>query len=232
MPSLRRSFSSPAVRSSPYPTSTSNRARASGQHPRRSSGSSTSERRVLADIEWWRVSDGQCPPHVQDQDQDQNQDDEAQDNTFLSLGGGVMLSAGGGREPPQTPSLSLHGFSLDLTQSMYMNELAAFSIAPHSPSGRHARDASPAFTESSPELGMVPLEVIHLGLGQVSPAVELYSNAEVPLSSSSLRAASPSASLLGFRSFFFGGFPSRENTELQFADMGGDTFSLDQNLFH
>lgn len=36
-----------------------NRARGNGGH-RRPSGSDSAGRRVLADIEWWRVVDGQC----------------------------------------------------------------------------------------------------------------------------------------------------------------------------
>lgn len=65
MPSLRRTFSSPTVRSSPYPTYSPssalyNTSRAQGGHGhRRSSGSDVSNRRVLADIDWWRVADGQ-----------------------------------------------------------------------------------------------------------------------------------------------------------------------------
>lgn len=58
MPSLRRTSSHPTLRSSPYgPTQRT-------QHPyphRRSSGPETSRRRVLADIDWWTVSDGQVP---------------------------------------------------------------------------------------------------------------------------------------------------------------------------
>ena len=58
MPSLRRTSSHPSLRSSPYgPTQRT-------QHPyphRRSSGPETTRRRVLADIDWWTVSDGQVP---------------------------------------------------------------------------------------------------------------------------------------------------------------------------
>ncbi len=57
MPSLRRTVSSPAVRASPY-SNTPLSARGNGY--RRSSGTDTTTRRVLADIEWWRVVDGQC----------------------------------------------------------------------------------------------------------------------------------------------------------------------------
>lgn len=67
-PSLRRTFSSPSVRSSPYPGLSSGLlgspsgtagTRHQGHGHRRSLGSETGSRRVLADIEWWRVADGQ-----------------------------------------------------------------------------------------------------------------------------------------------------------------------------
>jgi hypothetical protein len=62
MPSLRRTASNPLVRTSPYRSSSSlagsQVARANGR--RRSSGSDVAHRRVLADIEWWKVTDGQC----------------------------------------------------------------------------------------------------------------------------------------------------------------------------
>jgi hypothetical protein len=57
MPSLRRTASTPVVRASPYSSSP---LAARGNGHRRSSGSETSNRRVLADIEWWRVTEGQC----------------------------------------------------------------------------------------------------------------------------------------------------------------------------
>lgn len=67
MPSLRRTASSPAVRSSPYGLSSFNGAQvARGHAHRRSSGSETTNRRVLQDIEWWRVTDGQFEPGAGD----------------------------------------------------------------------------------------------------------------------------------------------------------------------
>ena len=64
MPSLRRTFSSPPTRRGPYsyPSSLSSsgaQTRAGPNQPRRSSGSDVSNRRVLADIDWWIVQDGQ-----------------------------------------------------------------------------------------------------------------------------------------------------------------------------
>jgi hypothetical protein len=58
MPSLRRTYSSPTIRSSPY-----SRSRAGGHQPRRASGSDTLGRRVLADIDWWRVPGVQRDDH-------------------------------------------------------------------------------------------------------------------------------------------------------------------------
>lgn len=82
-PSLRRTFSSPSVRASPYPTAFSNSlnaasGRVNGQANRRSSGSETTGRRVLADLEWWRVVDGQhaIDGEVVPEDQEQVQDEE------------------------------------------------------------------------------------------------------------------------------------------------------------
>lgn len=68
MPSLRRSASSPAVRPAPYSSSL---VVARGNGHRRSSGSETSSRRVLADIEWWRVTEGQCDPSAGQANDDQ-----------------------------------------------------------------------------------------------------------------------------------------------------------------
>ncbi len=102
MPSLRRTFSSPAVRSSPYPSASehagpSNRAHGGGR--RRSSGSETIGRRVLADIEWWRVVDGQ-----RDLDAEQESEDASRDQEPDQLPGSVRITTGDpltGAEPPR-----------------------------------------------------------------------------------------------------------------------------------
>ena len=70
MPSLRRTLSTPAVRSSPYSTSSST----TRQTPRRSSGSETAGRRVLADIDWWLVTEGQS-----------DHDEETNDNVVIEV---------------------------------------------------------------------------------------------------------------------------------------------------
>lgn len=73
MPPLRRTFSSPSVRSSSYSSyinSSAPSTRTAPRSPRRSSGSDTANRRVLADLDWWRVEEGQreirgLSPHEQ-----------------------------------------------------------------------------------------------------------------------------------------------------------------------
>jgi len=84
MPSLRRTLSSPAVRPSPYSNAP---LAARGNGHRRSSGSDTTTRRVLADIEWWRVTEGQCDPGSDQETEDRNRgtQDSVTDG-FLRLG--------------------------------------------------------------------------------------------------------------------------------------------------
>ena len=75
MPPLRRTLSSPSVRSSSssypaYPTSSTLATRTAPRSPRRSSGSDIINRRVLADLDWWCVEQGQrevrgLAPHEQ-----------------------------------------------------------------------------------------------------------------------------------------------------------------------
>ncbi|KAF7305059.1 hypothetical protein MKEN_01220900 [Mycena kentingensis (nom. inval.)] len=67
-PSLRRSSSSPHVRSSPY-TMLPPGTRPTGH--RRSTGSETTFRRVLQDIEWYKVMSGQEPVPSAGDDQDE-----------------------------------------------------------------------------------------------------------------------------------------------------------------
>lgn len=81
MPSLRRTYSSPSVRSSPYrypPLSPSSSfthpVRAGVSAHRRLSGTESSHRRVLADIAWWLVQDGQRDFFAEDEDADADAD--------------------------------------------------------------------------------------------------------------------------------------------------------------
>jgi hypothetical protein len=111
MPSLRHTISSPSVRSAPYP-SLSNAVSAAqgsrGNGHRRSSGSEISSRRVLADIEWWRVADGQRALDADQESGDHNRDQNLDSPTGLAdevLGGVEPLSADEGIERLSTPPL-------------------------------------------------------------------------------------------------------------------------------
>jgi hypothetical protein len=103
MPSLRRSASSPAVRSSPY-----NAPASRGHGHRRVSGSETSNRRVLADIEWWRVTDGQRDPSADQESEDRlpgNADTDA-DVLDVSVRTGIhiaIVDVDAGLAPAPTP---------------------------------------------------------------------------------------------------------------------------------
>ena len=91
MPSLRRTLSSPSVRSSPY--SNGSLVARGGGH-RRSSGSETTNRRVLADIEWWKVTDGQCDPDADQEPEDRNRGDNDIISLEVSMGSGTQVDNG------------------------------------------------------------------------------------------------------------------------------------------
>ncbi|KAF9469348.1 hypothetical protein BDZ94DRAFT_1244258 [Collybia nuda] len=161
MPSLRRSMSSPSVRSSPYPllsSAVNSAAGSRGNGHRRSSGSETNSRRVLADIEWWRVADGQ-----RDSDADQESEDHNRDQNFDHLHGRglavehLLRSVGGstadiGVGRPATPPAPVVQTSLEAFRPFFTDEFAALSITPHSPLRRHhSRQSSSSSLESTPE---------------------------------------------------------------------------------
>ena len=116
-----------------------------------------------------------------------------------------------------------------LTAILQPNALAALSIAPYSPPGsRHSRDSS---VESTPELLTAPLESVQLALAS-PPSCPFTDHFPFPPSPTRVgrRQAHP---LFGLRSVSAPGPSSSYQGTLapDFADMGGDSFSLDQNLF-
>ncbi|KAI0054023.1 hypothetical protein FA95DRAFT_1568320 [Auriscalpium vulgare] len=164
MPSLRRTISSPAVRSSPYPSSQpSQTARPGGQ--RRSSGSDVASRRVLADIDWWLVTDGQHHPHSQEES-------DAAEGTVPAPADPVLLAAdlasttGSGTEQLERPStpvpsdLSLFPIVDASPQAHRYGQPSAFAIGPRTPTRRHASDASSESVESSPHTPRTPRECL------------------------------------------------------------------------
>lgn len=88
MPSLRRTASTPAVpRSSPYTLA----VRGNAAH-RRSSGSETSGRRVLADIDWWTVTEGQRADTAVEDNQENDADDASNRALILQETSSIELS--------------------------------------------------------------------------------------------------------------------------------------------
>ncbi|KAF4576692.1 hypothetical protein EYR40_000941 [Pleurotus pulmonarius] len=167
MPSLRRTFSSPSVRSSPYPSSLSSSqagARAHGHGHRRSSGSETSSRRVLADIEWWRVSGGQ---------QEQESDDRVDRALGDVTGNGIEIPATPEQESsverPTTPSLWATSTLGEAGHVLPIPSFAALGVAPQTPPRRgRASEGSTSSVESSPESVGPSLEGLRRGFADLS----------------------------------------------------------------
>ena len=183
MPSLRRTSSSPAVRPSPY-SSAPLAARGNGH--RRSSGSDTTTRRVLADIEWWRVTEGQCDPTSDQETEDRNRgtQDSVTDG-FLRLGiplthveagidrpvsfPRVTADRAGSNEVPSTfttcsrcsSSIAFFLCPSIVQISLFEPPIEQFStlaITPHTPTRRHyAPESSSSSLESTPEAADTPL---------------------------------------------------------------------------
>ncbi|RXW20464.1 hypothetical protein EST38_g5399 [Candolleomyces aberdarensis] len=153
MPSLRRTTSSPAVRSSPYSSALNGVQVARGHGHRRSSGSDTIGRRVLADIEWWRVTDGQCDPSAGDQGLEDHTTDDDQNGVGSPIAGVSFLNVDYGVDhlswPPATPVSSTEASS-----ALPTAEFAALSIVPRTPPSRACalENASASSSlESTPE---------------------------------------------------------------------------------
>lgn len=152
MPSLRRSLSTPAARSSPYPNApTSSATRTSqGNGFRRSSGSETVGRRVLADIEWWIVAEGQRDIEQEDSDNEQGHTAAAAEDHHDA----VVAGAGA-------------HFVAESIESTLLptDEFAALSISPQTPPARHHRlEGSSSSLESTPEDAVSSWDGMGLGM--------------------------------------------------------------------
>ncbi|KAF9052173.1 hypothetical protein BDP27DRAFT_1433897 [Rhodocollybia butyracea] len=151
MPSLRRSVSSPVVhaRSSPYPTlssSNSGPATRPGHSHRRSSGSETATRRVLADIEWWRVSEGQRDLEAVEAEEDSSEP-----------------------SSPRTPENLLEGLVSPAWPGFSEFLPEVLTVIPQTPPRRgHRLESSTSSLESTPESSDGPMEGLRLGLQYVS----------------------------------------------------------------
>ncbi|THU85652.1 hypothetical protein K435DRAFT_805735 [Dendrothele bispora CBS 962.96] len=170
MPSLRRTVSSPAVRSSPYPSTAPSAAqRVHGNGHRRSTGSEIVSRRVLADIEWWRVADGQRDLEAEQELEDANNDREPSPiRTNEELAPAIGFSAPSdiaGVERPFTPAWSSIILA-SMSEDIPLHHFSASSVVPRTPPRRgHSLESSTSSLESTPEVPTEgPIEGIRLGM--------------------------------------------------------------------
>ncbi|KAJ7172319.1 hypothetical protein C8R46DRAFT_143968 [Mycena filopes] len=213
MPSLRRSSSTPSVRPAPYALlSPAAGPRVHGSGHRRSTGSETSNRRVLADIEWWKVSDGQRGDVVLEQEQELDEHDLAQDQEDDDL---VPNGPGGqlGAERPATPVPWVQHNPGAL--EMPVAEMAALSIAPTTPR-RHALESSSSSLESTPEVSDAQAEHPYLDLGALTFGLQ---DTEVPSSSVITRARSGTLPPLPLRAHSFADFTSHQYADFAMSPL-------------
>ncbi|KAJ7219429.1 hypothetical protein GGX14DRAFT_592135 [Mycena pura] len=220
MPSLRRTLSSPSVRTAPYPAamlsgSPPSTASRSSAH-RRSTDSETSFRRVLADIEWWRVADGQrdLVPEQEQEEPDRDPDQEVEDDLLPDQVAAVPAPHGArGDRGVEHPLMLAHLSLLELgSPEMPIAEMAALSIAPVTPR-RHALESSTSSLESTPGASHVQAE--HPFLDWDALNVGLH-HTEVPAPVLRRARSDTSPILLSQRSFA-AAFTSYER---QYADFG------------
>ncbi|KAG5644218.1 hypothetical protein DXG03_008813 [Asterophora parasitica] len=219
MPSLRRTASSPSVRSSPYQALSSavNGGLGSrGAGHRRSSGSETTSRRVLADIEWWRVHDGQVDADADQASEDRNRDQgvEALGQTIQELFDTTGLFTGSfGAERSAMVPLVVGSQS---SQGLPTAQFAALSIGPYSPR-QHSRQASVSSLESTPQAAEPALfEELRLSL----PGTDyVFPDATLPVFPVQQRGADVGSALFSLHAHTFNDFASLNNdTAGQYAD--------------
>lgn len=158
MPSLRRTMSSPSVRSSPYPSLASGNGSSTrpGYSHRRSSGSEIATRRVLADIEWWRVTDGQHDLEAEQESVDNNRDQEQVDPAMVQ-----PLDARPNTTPVPSTVLQFSPLTSDGYPFSPTDEYSVLAIPPQTPPRRRFRETS---LESTPEAPEAPVESLRLGM--------------------------------------------------------------------
>lgn len=154
MPSLRRTFSSPSARSTPYPSSLGIASVRGGHGPRRSSGSDVSTRRVLADIDWWRVADGQREP---ESDPEVNENEETEATT-------LNAPQNSPRSPADTIADALADFALVAGPATIAAELALQQPSTSGPSEELSENQPGDFIVHVRVLTCSILELPHLSL--------------------------------------------------------------------
>ncbi|EJD05864.1 uncharacterized protein FOMMEDRAFT_18106 [Fomitiporia mediterranea MF3/22] len=240
MPSLRRTVSESAtsVRTSPYPSALSLSAAGAlnagiPTRPRRT-GSETSGRRVLADIEWWRILDGQ-----QEEDNDNanvNENDLERVNT-LQLGLVETLQESTGEHAAAAAVMdavdddtALRVSDASQGASSLTTPFAAMSISPvppmTPPRSRAASEESTSSVESTPESSPRTPLLRYETLFMDAPAINCtIADADTSIDSCALLppfVGRPSMlnALPMMRSVSFGGFDApRESADDRFGDV-------------
>ncbi|KAH9952109.1 hypothetical protein B0H21DRAFT_14431 [Amylocystis lapponica] len=204
MPSLRRTISSPSVRPSPYtyaaPPSNVNMARAGGHGPRRSSGSETARRRVLADIDWWRVQDGQYDQLDRSSEQEFDAPNAAEregaggDDELVAPGDGADVvppwqpGAASGADvldtavipPPLFRDVTLEGLhSAGLYEPLSpLPQFSSLTISARTPLRRHSAESSDSSLDSTPDSiydSLLPMPTFEHGLmDMILPSMDTY----------------------------------------------------------
>jgi len=186
MPSLRRALSTPSVRVSPYPSLLTSRSQRSGH--RRSSGSDLSARKVLADIDWWRVADGQREKNGEEEEEGGEGEEEGEEGAGVSVGVDAdpphtpvprlavadhseNASVGIGR--PSTPDVGVRIFGLG-----YNSPQANIATTPRTPIRRTVSESSASSFESTPEVLRTPplerLSFADLGFADPGPGMPFF----------------------------------------------------------
>ncbi|KAF9053027.1 hypothetical protein BJ165DRAFT_1523765 [Panaeolus papilionaceus] len=227
MPSLRRTASSPSVRStlrsSPY-SSAALLTRA-GHNNRRTSGSETSNRRVLADLEWWTVTDGQCNA---DQESEESINVNSEFNLELTQGLAITHVDGGLDYSSMSWGATSHilvGANNETTElTVPTEQFSSLSLAPQTPPQRfRALDSAASSVESSPEPSLGPLPGDLSGLSDFEQG---FAAAPLSLLPSQRRLPSRNLPSLLTRSFTFADcFSLKIDYPSQYADFATSPLS-------
>ncbi|TRM62575.1 hypothetical protein BD626DRAFT_583930 [Schizophyllum amplum] len=114
-----------------------------GSNPRRASGSETMGRRVLADIEWWRVDANHGAADTAD-----GADENLAVTQGEPLAAQVVQMQNAQAQVQPAPGFAPGGESPIISATA---QFAAMSITPHTPSRRHGQESSFSSMETTPE---------------------------------------------------------------------------------
>ncbi|TCD64150.1 hypothetical protein EIP91_004499 [Steccherinum ochraceum] len=259
MPSLRRTFSSPTVRSSPYSSSSSSAvnqpSRQGGHGPRRSLGTETGGRRVLADIDWWTVHAGQIhtpgyapPPQIQDAQEDPQteqefplnnvnneeaaaeiEEEEEESTATGNVWHTALPGSGAGATFESGPAQVPYAFGATFDESFSaLSQFSALSITPRIMGERRSTVSSDSSVESTPSSRVASLSpMLDLGFSDFAAPSVHFGFESVPLNASSPSRPSRQGSMTT-RSVSYSFYETAREQEQRFDDIpcySAETFS-------